>query len=738
MTLHCRELSPLRSISLNRMKSFGLSLLLLASTGFYSEILAQSPTQSVVDPLDDQIPLHQLIEASLRKPFWDHPALQGAARYRIDLRLDSDLGVYHASMRLDYTNQERDTLTELNFLLYPNSSELSGQSERRLIITEADIDGTPVPFDRLAREVLTLPLHKPLLPGERLVAKISFKGSLFPLPPQQERPEIALEDLLQTVVHQSQPNGGYGVFSQGSAMISMALWYPILVAYDDDGWDMSPTKHVGDRSYFDIAHYDVSLSLDSEAHVATTGVEWSQERRGRGRYARYVAAGVREFTLQTSRDYVEVTGRHADVTVRSLVTRRHQVNNQPVLNEAISALSSFEGMFGAYPYRELEIAESPLVGGAGGVEFPGLITIGSTIYQGAAGLGFFDPNTSSRSSTARQKRDQKGLSVSGEFMQETRDFVVAHEVAHQWWAAVVGSDSRTHPFVDEALANYSAAAHFQRTRGPSATQRQIDMMMRLNYHLARFSGMEDQPVDQPTESFDGLLSYGAIIYGKGALFFWKLRQVLGTKSLHDALSKYYQKYLFRVANGPSLRTALAEGHPHREQVIALTKRWLDETHGDEDIDGVSLYRAMKIMMGEVGLAQLDPELRRWLNHRGVDALAELVEHALRTGKIDRERVDYAAITSLLSELMQEDPRVAKWAGVAGRVLANPDAQPSDVLKEAGRAIRKEDPKTALILESAGLLLDALMMEDPRKTQETVPQTPKVIPQPPTSTDPPTE
>ena len=267
------------------------------------------------------------------------------------------------------------------------------------------------------------------------------------------------------------------------------------------------------------------------------------------------------------------------------------------------------------------------------------------------------------------------------------------------------------PFVDEALANYSAAAHFARTRGPVATQRQIDMMMRLNYHLARLTGMRDQPVDQPTTSFEGLLDYGAIVYGKGALFFWELRERIGEQTLHKLLGAYYHKYTFGVATGPELREALTRDVKTRDQVRRLIRRWLDERYGDEDIAGVSLYRTLKIMMGDVGLAQLDPELRRWLNHRGVDALAELLEQALRNGTIDRQNIDYEALTSLLADLMSDDPRVARWVGVAGRVLKNPHAQPGDILREAGREIKRDDPKTGLILESAGLLLDAIMMED---------------------------
>lgn len=654
----------------------------------------------------------EIIQQSLRSHAHHHPSLKDAPLYKISAELDLDLKIYRGVLELDYTNTERDTLSQLNFLLYPNSKELSLPSERRLLITRAMVDGQEVTYDRLAAEVLVIPLPTALQPGQQVKIELNFKGSLFPLQAQMRVSQLKLEDLLQTLMHHQSPQGGYGVFSHGDGIVSMALWYPILVAYDDRGWDVTPSDNIGDRSYFDIAHYDVSLMTHHEAQVATTGVKVQGSREGQMRLSRYVAAGVREFSIQASKEYTQVSAQHGDITIRSFITRRYQSNNLPALNEAISAVRSFEEIFGPYPYKELEIAESPLIGGAGGVEFPGLITIASMIYDSAQGLGKLRVDPLSHNHNQRKK----GLSVAQEFMQESRDFVIAHEVAHQWWNAVVGSDSRTHPFVDEALANYSAAAHFARTRGAAATQRQLDMMMRLNYHLARLAGMKDQAVDQPTSAFNGLLDYGAIVYGKGALFFWTLRQVIGQNNLHRALHQYYLKHTFRVADGKALRAALAADPRYSQQVKTLTHRWLDQTYGDDDIEGVSLYRTMKIMMGDKGMAQLDPELRRWLNHRGVDALADLVEHGLRTGKIDRERVDYEALTSLLGELMSEDPKVARWARVASRVFADPEAEASDLLKEAGREIKKEDPKTALILESAGLLLDALMMEDPKVKQ----------------------
>lgn len=720
--------SPIGSThSLDSRRSTLRSLFLMPLLVMLSALNAQARVG-----VGDVMGVEELIERSIREPHRDHPALRNAPIYRIDVELDLDLWVYRARMRLEYVNRERDTLKTLNFLLYPNSNELSGPSERRLIITDASADGIPASYDPLAREVLEINLPNPLAPGDKIRLDLGFKGSLFQLAPQRSPDEMKLEDILQTLVHRHGPQGGYGVFSHGDGIASMALWYPILVAYDERGWDVKPSESIGDRSYFDVAHYDVSLTVDAGAAVATTGVE-SERRRTSGQvYTRYAAAGVREFSIQASRDYTQVSEQFNDVTVRSFVTRRYAENNHPALREAISALESFEAIYGPYPYQELEIAESPLVGGAGGVEFPGLITIGSSIY-GAATLGTQSARGlyPTRGVRGRRGRDQgqtrgqvrgqvrgqkRDFTITREFMQESRDFVIAHEVAHQWWNAVVGSDSRLHPFVDEALANYSAAAHFARTRGPISTQRQLDMMMRLNYHLARLTGMDDQPVDQPTSAFEGLLDYGAIVYGKGALFFWELREQLGVKELHRLLGDYYTAHMFRVATGPALREALHRTSSKPVLVQRLTRRWLDERHGDDDIEGVSLYRTIKILLGDIGLAQLPPEMRRWLNHRGVDALADLVERSIKAGRLETEHIDYPAITALLSDIMSDDPEVARWVGVVTRALNDPNARPSDVLRDAGRELRRDDRRAGLILESAGLLLDAIMYEDERATR----------------------
>jgi aminopeptidase N len=54
---------------------------------------------------------------------------------------------------------------------------------------------------------------------------------------------------------------------------------------------------------------------------------------------------------------------------------------------------------------------------------------------------------------------------------ETRQdyqYTMAHEVAHRWWYGLVGNHSVYEPWLDEALATYSALIALEDTQGPEA------------------------------------------------------------------------------------------------------------------------------------------------------------------------------------------------------------------------------------------------------------------------------
>ena len=100
--------------------------------------------------------------------------------------------------------------------------------------------------------------------------------------------------------------------------------------------------------------------------------------------------------------------------------------------------------------------------------------------------------------------------------------VVAHETAHQWWYGVVGNEQIREPWIDEGLAEFTAA-----------------------YFYGDFHSYDSTlPVNTPSTSFPNLPSpqtaadhnsYAQTIYYKSAKFLEGLRLRMGTTPFFNGL-----------------------------------------------------------------------------------------------------------------------------------------------------------------------------------------------------------
>ena len=410
-------------------------------------------------------------------------------------------------------------------------------------------------------------------------------------------------------------HGDYGLLSHGSGVASMGNFYAMVAPFRDGDWVRGSAQRqsaLGDLGADSVCHFRARVRAAAGSRVAITGhITSDQTTLARGDQPAYqevraVAGMVRNFALTASRDFEVATAQVGPVEVRSFFLPDHRAKGEAALDAAQHALRIFERVFGRYPYDDFELSEVPLVGGAGGVEFSGLVTIAQMFYNDRDMLGAFGR--------------MMGQNGGGGIFDSMLEFVVAHEVAHQWWHGLVGSDARMHPFVDESLAQFSAMLYMEERHGRDRAEREGQRQVAANYHMMRLQGNADAAVDQPASAFANETAYAGLVYGKGPYLYPALREALGDRTFFRALRAYVSAHRFRVAAPRALFDRLAQGSNQRT-VRRLEARWLEGTFGDEDLGEADMGQMMQGWMGEAaGLGDMMQRLQQGTGLGGAGGL----------------------------------------------------------------------------------------------------------------------
>jgi hypothetical protein len=191
-----------------------------------------------------------------------------------------------------------------------------------------------------------------------------------------------LESLSSLGSAAAEGGGDYGLLATGDGIVSLAHFYAVLARRTGGQWERVDRGGVGDLGSDDLAHVRAAVELPAGYTVATTGVTARTVAQEGGRQRHEVVAGaVRDFAVMAGRTLQSATRRVGDVEVRSYFLPAHRAAGEQVLDTAARSLEEFVRRFGPYPYRDLDVVEAPLVGGAGGVEFPGLVTVATMFYR---------------------------------------------------------------------------------------------------------------------------------------------------------------------------------------------------------------------------------------------------------------------------------------------------------------------------------------------------------------------
>ena len=427
-------------------------------------------------------------------------AESGFPHYTIALNVDWSGKSFAGSEEIQWVNTSGARLEEVFLRLFPNAPSLYGNG--LLEVGEVHV-GDETAATRLleGNTVLRVQLPGALEAGAALSLSVAFSG----------RP--AAWDALQPGTGQV----GYGTFAATEHTMALASFYPILAVESGDAGSIAPVGTIGDPVTSEAGSYTVALTTPCGLTALTSGELASQEKAGDRCVTTFAGEGVRDFMVVLGNEYRQETQSSSGVLLRASFFPKHRWAQSVALACARAALSVYTELFGPYPYGELDLVEVPLERAAG-VEYPGLVLVGEDYCD---------------------RPEDYFFSV-----------IVAHEVAHQWWYAVVGNDVVQEPWLDEGLATFSSGLFLERESGETAARTAIAEWQRAYEEVrAQYPGL---CVASPTTLFPDGKSYSGFVYSGGALLFDALRGALGDARFFGVLQGYYRDEAFLIARGSSL------------------------------------------------------------------------------------------------------------------------------------------------------------------------------------------
>ncbi|HPH96714.1 MAG TPA: M1 family metallopeptidase [Anaerolineaceae bacterium] len=459
-----------------------------------AEPAATAAPNGALDPSDLTIdPAAGLIQAEQA----GSAGQSGLTEYRIDLRVAGDLSSYQGRQLVKYTNREDKALEKIIFRLFPNTSK-AGLQVDSVKVDGKDVTGETT-HEQTAYEVN---LPQPLEPGKSVELDMIFSSSL-PL------------DM----------GGNYGLFGFFEDVLVMDQFYPVIPVFDDEGWNVENPPPVGDLTYNDISRYIVRLHLPSGYEVAGSGSELSRKESGSEVEIIYALGLSRDFYFAASAQFTVISELFGETKVTAYTLKKYENKAKDALKTTIDAMRIYSERFGSYPYTELDVLSTPMQ--ALGMEYPGLVDIALMLY---------DPN------------EKIGDNPATFFTEAT----IAHEVAHQWFYSIIGSDQVDEPWVDEAITQYATGLYYLDMYGPGGAEAYQESW----YQRWDRTERAEIPVGMPSANYEPQ-QYSPIVYGRGPIFLKALEEKLGQEKMNALMKEYTATYRWKIGTAAEFR-ALAD------------------------------------------------------------------------------------------------------------------------------------------------------------------------------------
>jgi hypothetical protein len=429
------------------------------------------------------------------------PTEETLSIYNFSLEFDPVSKSVTGILRLNFFNDKNTSLSQLYFHLWPEAPLFDDPAALE-IQDIIDRNGNALAHWTLNKTNLVVDLAETIAPGSSTLIFIEF-ATFLPYSEQGDRFAWS--------------NSSFTIYNFGN-------WFPQLSIYENDQWDTSPYVYGGDAFYSDVALFDIALTTPDSLIAAASGELVRNESSGNSlRDWRWKTGPVRDFFFSLSPDFQVVTKQYQNTTIFSYFQPAHEEYGKLVLDIVAEDLHIFGELFEPYPYSTMSVVETPAW--FGGMEYPNIVLIAEQYYDSDYG---------------------------GE--DNLRD-VVSHEIAHNWFAYLVGSDSYAEPWLDEAFATYCGSYLYFEFSGrqalATANLRHYQEVVTTTI-LAGFDYKINQSMSwwESDWALNNAMSYeyAIFVYLKGLCVVHMLRQVVGNETFFKGLQAYFDEWAYENAH----------------------------------------------------------------------------------------------------------------------------------------------------------------------------------------------
>lgn len=442
-----------------------------------------------------------------------------AVDYTMELRLDEHDHTVRGKGTISFQNTSERELPELWFHLYMNAFEheqtlflrplptspsgsRSGRSLRQPGGTEVrslvwreqgpenlwDKAAPHSPGDPQDRTDIAVPLPVPLAPGHSATLDVEFETRL---------PEL---------VERTGYDGDFHLVSG---------FYPKLAR-------LSPTGEFDHFSYHPLAEfsanfgsYRVELDVPSHHQIGSTGSLTRLQETGRRASYLSTSERVHDFAFTAWPGFTLEERTIEGVQIRLLLPKNETSLGPRYFATVAAVLAENGARYGPYPHPTLTVVHPPRSAApAGGMEYPQFITTGDLGWPVALGA-------------------------------HALELVTAHELSHQWFQGMLGSNEYREPWLDESLATFSEHRYLERHFGHGSLF--SSPVLELSEPAVwRFMGIGGQKPNAflTAPEYGSFEELARTIYARAVLALETIRRVYGEELFDLALRDYSEAHRF--------------------------------------------------------------------------------------------------------------------------------------------------------------------------------------------------